>query len=179
MGLDMYAQRLTISSDQSLPELEKAGSFENTGVPDDDNTWEIIFQWRKHPNLHQFFTNIYDLYADEVAQRRREIHEEIDAKVAACDTEEAKQAMYEELLKKHFKGEWENAFNSGQYVLITSELLDELEMRIHYDDLPYGAGFFWGTSSRDDRERERDLSFVKMARELIDQGETLIYTSWW
>jgi hypothetical protein len=36
MGLDMYAQRLTISSDQPLPELEKAGSFENTEVPEDE-----------------------------------------------------------------------------------------------------------------------------------------------
>ena len=178
MGLDMYAQRLTVNSDQTIP-FDKAGSFEALGISDHEDKWEIIFQWRKHPNLHQFFANTYDEHADEVAQRRRNIHEKIDAQVAACDTEEAKQAMYEELLSEHFKYEWEHSFNSGQYVLITNELLDELEVKIIKDDLPYGAGFFWGQSYRDERERKRDLEFVKMARELIAKGETIIYTSWW
>jgi hypothetical protein len=74
-------------------------------------------------------------------------------------------------------GEDEN-FNCSQ-VKLTLEDLDELEVAIKTDDLPETAGFFFGQSYSDEDEKNDDLEFIEKAREYINDGYTVYYTSWW
>lgn len=178
MGLDMYAMKLTDKS--KAKDLKAAGSFRDAGIPlNVQEPFEIYYQWRKHPNLHQFFDNIYWDQSAEAIQRTKEWNEKIDAEVeAAKDPTEALQ-INTELMMEHGKVALENAFNSGEYVLITPTILDELEKRVRERDLPHGAGFFWGTSDLSEEEMEYDLGFITESRKRLDRGETLIYSSWW
>lgn len=65
-----------------------------------------------------------------------------------------------------------------QEVELTLEDLDELEKAINSKDLPETGGFFFGDDS-DDYYREKDLEFIRDARNAIEDGYTVIYTSWW
>lgn len=65
-----------------------------------------------------------------------------------------------------------------QEVELTLEDLDELERAINSKDLPETAGFFFGDDS-DEYYREKDLEFIRDARNAIEDGYTVIYTSWW
>ena len=50
----MYAMKLTDKS--KAKDLKAAGSFRDAGIPlNVQEPFEIYYQWRKHPNLHQFF----------------------------------------------------------------------------------------------------------------------------
>jgi hypothetical protein len=178
MGLDMYAMRLT--DDSKVNDLKPAGSFKAAGITvDSEEPFEIYYEWRKHPNLHQFFENIYWDQSEEAIAKTKAWNEKIDKQVEAIkDPTEALQT-HAELVMEHGKVALENAFNSGEYVLITPTILDELEKRIREKDLPHGAGFFWGTSDLSEEEMEYDLGFITESRKRLDRGETLIYSSWW
>jgi hypothetical protein len=74
------------------------------------------------------------------------------------------------------KGGDDDQFNCVN-VYLTEDDLDRLENDIENDRLPHTEGFFFGKSQKEDNER--DLEFVKKAREAIDQGYEVFYTSWW
>jgi len=70
----------------------------------------------------------------------------------------------------------ENLFNSAP-VELTSEDLDLLEKDILENRLPHTEGFFFGESRSG--VNEKDLEFIKLAREAIAEGDRVFYDSWW
>jgi hypothetical protein len=64
-------------------------------------------------------------------------------------------------------------------VLLTEADLSELELDILRGALPHTNGFFFGSSRNDEDEQERDLQFIRQARELIVNGSAVFYSSWW
>ena len=74
-------------------------------------------------------------------------------------------------------GDW-NEFNSGVFVELTLEDINRLEWEIREKNLPETEGFFFGDDA-DDEYKEEDLAFCKQARELIKEGKTIVYSSWW
>lgn len=123
MGLDMYAL-----STKAKPETDV--DFSTKNFEQDE-----LHYWRKHPNLHGWMQNLYDM-----------------------------------------KGGTSDSFN-GDCVVLDSEDLDNLEQDIKDGNLPDTSGFFFGNSSGD--EDNDDLEFVEKARQAINDGKTVYYTSWW
>lgn len=80
------------------------------------------------------------------------------------------EALYRE------KGGSAEVFNCVNLQL-TREDLDRLEAAIKARRLPHTIGFFFGET--DGTETEDDLAFVQKAREALDAGLTVFYTSWW
>ncbi len=74
------------------------------------------------------------------------------------------------------KGGTSDSFN-GDCIVLDIEDLDNLEQDIKDGNLPDTQGFFFGESSGD--EDNDDLEFVSKAREAINDGKTVYYTSWW
>jgi hypothetical protein len=74
------------------------------------------------------------------------------------------------------KGGTSDSFN-GDCVVLDSEDLDNLEQDIKDGNLPDTSGFFFGQSHPD--SDLDDLEFVSKAREAINEGKTVYYTSWW
>ena len=66
-------------------------------------------------------------------------------------------------------------------VQLTPEDLDNLEKAINDMDLPETEGFFFGTDSYEDYEEylRDDLAFIEKAREAINDGYEVSYSSWW
>jgi hypothetical protein len=73
------------------------------------------------------------------------------------------------------KGGTSSDFN-GDCVVLDNEDLDNLEEDIKDGNLPDTSGFFFGQSDDNDSD---DLEFVSKAREAINEGKTVYYTSWW
>tara|TARA_Y100000593_G_C4311522_1_gene338616 strand:+ start:1325 stop:1696 length:372 start_codon:yes stop_codon:yes gene_type:complete len=70
-------------------------------------------------------------------------------------------------------------FNCENLVL-TSEDLDGLELAVRAQELPETTGCFFGPDSREDEdERHADLKFIEDAREALDEGYEIEYSSWW
>ena len=61
---------------------------------------------------------------------------------------------------------------------LTYEDLDRLEKAVNSKELPQTIGFFFGDDSDDDYKQE-DLEFIQKAREALDAGLTVEYSSWW
>jgi hypothetical protein len=57
--------------------------------------------------------------------------------------------------------------------------LDNLKKAIEERELPKTAGFFFGNSFEDNKEKQYDLDFVKKAKESIENGYNVYYDSWW
>lgn len=74
------------------------------------------------------------------------------------------------------KGGEAEMFNCSP-VELTSEDLDKLEEVIKGNGLPHTEGFFFGSS--DDEVNPKDLEFIKLARQAIQEGERVFYDSWW
>ena len=78
-----------------------------------------------------------------------------------------------------------NDFNSGDTIELDLDDLTELERAIKENELPHTEGFFFGESYDPNdlefnKERTRsDLDFIKEARQAIEQGYHVYYTSWW
>jgi hypothetical protein len=49
---------------------------------------------------------------------------------------------------------------------------------VNSKELPETGGFFFGDDS-DDYYKEQDLEFIQKAREALDAGLTVEYSSWW
>jgi hypothetical protein len=77
---------------------------------------------------------------------------------------------------------WREKGGEGEFNCVDVELtaadLEKLEQDIDYGDLPETEGFFFGNPS-DDRYREGDLEFIRTAREHMEMGYKIVYTSWW
>lgn len=61
---------------------------------------------------------------------------------------------------------------------LTYDDLDSLEKAVTSKHLPSTMGFFFGDDS-DDYYKEKDLEFIQKAREALDAGLTVEYSSWW
>ena len=72
------------------------------------------------------------------------------------------------------KGGEAKQFNC-QEVELTSEDIDRLERE--HGSLDTTTGFFFGSSMQSDIEDTN--SFIELAREQLNQGNTLFYTYWW
>ena len=70
-------------------------------------------------------------------------------------------------------------------LVITSEMLNELEETINNKNLPETSGFFFGQDSYEDYSdpefgyKDDDEQFIKDAREAIKNGDIVEYSSWW
>ena len=77
---------------------------------------------------------------------------------------------------------WLGKGNDGEFNCVDLELtlsdLDYLEQSLDESALPETAGFFFGTNS-DDHYAEQDREFILSARNAIEKGYTVIYSSWW
>lgn len=76
------------------------------------------------------------------------------------------------------KGGQHESFNCTT-VKLTEEDLNKLETDIKEDILPETRGFFFGQSSKDEDEVNLDLQFVKDAKQALNEGYDIYYTSWW
>jgi len=74
------------------------------------------------------------------------------------------------------KGGKDDSFN-GSNVVLTKGDLDSLEQDIIDGTLPDTSGFFFGKS--DGSEQNEDLEFIAKAREAIEEGKIVYYSSWW
>jgi hypothetical protein len=61
---------------------------------------------------------------------------------------------------------------------LTKEDLDSLEQSLESNDLPETTGFFFGHNS-DNVYRQQDVEFIQAARNALDNGQTVVYDSWW
>jgi len=80
----------------------------------------------------------------------------------------------------HENGE-EGELNTEKLPL-TLEDLDVLEQDIVDRCLPKTSGFFFGDDSYEEYEKyflKQDMDFIQKARECINRGEEVYYTSWW
>jgi len=75
------------------------------------------------------------------------------------------------------KGGTDDMFNCAK-VRLTLEDLDDLEECIRSNKLPHTEGFFFGKSNWEEHTDD-DLRFVEKARQAINAGQTVYYTSWW
>ena len=80
------------------------------------------------------------------------------------------------------KSEEPNSMGLSDFNCVPVELdyddLDRLEKAINTKGLPDTEGFFFGSDS-DEYYRENDLEFIKNAREALDSGLHVEYSSWW
>lgn len=74
------------------------------------------------------------------------------------------------------KGGKADVFNCVS-VQLTEEDINRLEEDINDENLPETEGFFFGQSYPEDKKR--DLEFIKEAREALNEGYDVYYTSWW
>jgi hypothetical protein len=78
----------------------------------------------------------------------------------------------------------EDSNNSGMSdfncvpVELTLEDLESLERDIQNNHMPQTVGFFFGSNSDDDY-KEKDLEFIQMAKDALDNGNKVYYDSWW
>lgn len=76
------------------------------------------------------------------------------------------------------KGGSNEVFNCVN-VQLTLEDLDRLENDLKSSLLPETQGFFFGISEGDEEELKEDLDFVQTSKRLIEEGQTVYYSSWW
>jgi hypothetical protein len=132
MGLDMYAYRVPASKVR-VEDKNAEVDFESYYGDGADE----FFYWRKHPNLHGAFGELY-----------RE------------------------------KNGSKDSFNYATLRLTDKDLV-ELEQKIKNKELPFTAGFFFGTSDDDDDAINRDLEFIREARKFVANGDFVYYDSSW
>lgn len=72
------------------------------------------------------------------------------------------------------KGGTDDDFNCNS-VRLDSDDLDELERDL--TSLPETEGFFFGESTPEDTER--DKQFIALARQKLSEGFAILYDSWW
>lgn len=76
------------------------------------------------------------------------------------------------------KGGAANTFNCVN-VELTAEDLDALEQAIKNNAMPETTGFFFGNNPPDNESNEYDLAFVTKARQALQDGKYIYYSSWW
>lgn len=77
---------------------------------------------------------------------------------------------------------WRSKGNEGEFNCVMLELesedLDNLFRAVTSKDLPETEGFFFGGPS-DDYYHQEDLEFIQAAKDAIDDGDKVYYSSWW
>ena len=122
-----------------------------------------------------------DMYAYKTKQK---LDKEVDFNV---DTDSIEEIAYwrkhpdlhgwmEDLYRN--KGGEDEQFNCSA-VKLTAEDLSKLEEDINSRRLPETSGFFFGKSYGDTDEVMQDLEFIKTAKQAINEGYDIYYTSWW
>jgi len=78
---------------------------------------------------------------------------------------------------------WLSKGNEGKFncekVYLSLEDIEGIEEKIKNSDLPETSGFFFGRSSGGEEEKEDDLAFIQKAKNAIDEGYDIFYSSWW
>lgn len=74
------------------------------------------------------------------------------------------------------KGGKQDIFNCCS-VRITLDDLDDLEIHVVDQTLPYTKGFFFGSDQPEDRHQ--DFTFIQDARRLLQEGKAVWYRSLW
>jgi hypothetical protein len=133
MGLDMYVYRTKVE----IPDV----GFEYPENVETDFKNSEVFYWRKHPNLHGWFKQLWESKGG-----------------------------------KPTSDDWSADFN-GDNVKIALADLDKLEADLY--NLPDTKGFFFGSSYGDDREVADDRKFIVVARQAINDGYNIFYSSSW
>ncbi len=83
----------------------------------------------------------------------------------------------EAFMSDKWKLENEGTFNCEK-LYVTTELLDELQLKVAEKSLNNNAsGFFWGSHYDDDYEDIQDA--INKARERLLLGQKVYYSSWW
>jgi len=75
----------------------------------------------------------------------------------------------------------ESVFNCEE-VILELEDITNLEKDILNKELPESEGFFFGDDSYEEYEeyyKEDDLKFIKEAKQAIEEGDEVVYSSWW
>jgi len=129
---------------------DAVGAFANT--EDHEGTDTLIHTWRKHPDLHGWMERLYEAKGGAGVQ----IDTDADGVQHQCMGDE---------------------FNAGQAVALDAGDLDKLEEAVRANALPTTRGFFFGESVPEDKAS--DLVFLKKAREALEKGLRVYYTSWW
>lgn len=80
-------------------------------------------------------------------------------------------------VETHMNSKWD-AFNFGEALQITRDLLDELEAYARKGECFHYSGFFWGESTPEKWEHTLQ-EFLPLAREKLEAGESVWYTSSW
>jgi len=117
---------------------------------DESGEKEELAYWRKHPNLQGWMERLWN----EKRRNPKNIKE-----------------FVEEISND------DDVFNCVDLEL-DYEDLSNLEKAVINNNLPMTSGFFFGNNA-DNEYREEDLEFIKKAREALDAGLHVIYTSWW
>jgi hypothetical protein len=117
---------------------------------DESGEKEELAYWRKHPNLQGWMERLWN----EKRRNPKNIKE-----------------FVEEISND------DDVFNCVDLEL-DYEDLSNLEKAVINNNLPMTSGFFFGNNA-DNEYREDDLEFIKKAREALDAGLHVIYTSWW
>jgi hypothetical protein len=78
----------------------------------------------------------------------------------------------------------DGVFNCEE-VILELEDITNLEKDIFNDELPGTEGFFFGMDSyeynKDElkEQKEEDLEFIEKAKKAIEEGDEVVYSSWW
>lgn len=78
---------------------------------------------------------------------------------------------------------WKEKGGTGEFncedVNLNLQDLERIEERVKARSLPKTSGFFFGISENNDWELKDDLDFIRKAKEAINEGYQVFYTSWW
>ena len=75
----------------------------------------------------------------------------------------------------------EGVFNCEEVILELEDIIN-LEKIILNNKLPESKGFYFGDDSYENYEdfyKEDDLKFIKESKQAIEEGDEVVYTSWW
>ena len=75
----------------------------------------------------------------------------------------------------------EGVFNCEEVILELEDIIN-LEKIILNNELPESKGFYFGDDSYENYEdfyKEDDLKFIKESKQAIEEGDEVVYTSWW
>jgi hypothetical protein len=191
MGLDQYAI--------VYPPYKGNTDFK----PAKDDGAQLLSQWRKHPNLQGWMTNLYNVrmrLQNQVGVTNAEHWGSGTFNIQAVPMgmgEDGPAELPEEIVKLNEKFQEHMAkiqqdivgsvhefadaddyvFNCD-YIRLTESDLDQLEEAINRGELPPTTGFFFGDNA-DEHYKEQDLKFIADARIAMSMGFQVYYTSDW
>jgi len=156
----------------------------------------LLAEWRKHPYLQGWMENLFNLKADAQnfegyiapggLAKEVEINaiaynlegERIDIDSEMLETlQNATKEMGEKIIELSKSEKPQRVFNN-QPIRLTLTDLEQLETAVLRGELPVSSGFFWGEDSSEEY-KEKDLAFIRDAREALANNMDVYYSSWW